>query len=50
MDTFPDTGVDQINELLKAQLRIDRALLAANTVREEIAKALQWMVNNWRKD
>ena len=50
MDTFPDTGVDQINELLKAQLRIDRALLAANTVRDEIAKALQWMVNNWRKD
>jgi hypothetical protein len=27
-----------------------RALLAANTVRDEIAKALQWMVNNWKQE
>jgi hypothetical protein len=36
----------KFNDLLKAQLRIHRALLAANTIREEIAKALQWLVDN----
>jgi hypothetical protein len=40
----------KLNELLEAQRAIHRALLAANTVRDEIAKAMQWMVNNWRDD
>jgi hypothetical protein len=47
---FPILVLIKFNELLKAQLRIHRALLSANTIREEIAKALQWMVDNWRKD
>jgi F0F1-type ATP synthase membrane subunit b/b' len=51
---FPIMVWIKLNELLKAvqnaEQRIHRALLAANTVRDEIAKALQWMVNNWRKD
>ena len=47
---FPIMVWIKFNELLKAQQAIHRALLAANTVRDEIAKALQWMVNNWRKD
>ena len=47
---FPILVLIKFNELLNAQRAIHRALLAANTVREEIAKALQWMVNNWRDD
>jgi ammonia channel protein AmtB len=44
---FPIMVWIKFNELLEAQRAIHRALLAANTVREEIAKALQWMVDNW---
>jgi hypothetical protein len=47
---FPIMVWVKLNELLEAQRAIHRALLAANTVRDEIAKALQWMVNNWRDD
>ena len=47
---FPIMVWIKLNEHLEAQRRIHSALLAANTVREEIAKALQWMVNNWRDD
>jgi hypothetical protein len=47
---FPILVLIKFNDLLNAQRAIHRALLAANTVREEIAKALQWMVDNWRKD
>jgi hypothetical protein len=47
---FPILVLIKFNDLLKAQHAIHPALLAANTVREEIAKALQWMVDNWRKD
>jgi HAMP domain-containing protein len=47
---FPILVLTKFNDLLEAQRAIHRALLAANTVREEIAKALQWMVNNWRDD
>jgi hypothetical protein len=47
---FPILVLIKLNDLLKAQLATHRALLAANTVRDEIAKALQWMVDNWRKD
>lgn len=47
---FPIVVWHKFNELLESQRAIHRALLAANTVRDEIAKALQWMVNNWRDD
>jgi hypothetical protein len=51
---FPIMVWMKLNELLEAQREAQReiyhALLAANTVRDEIAKALQWMVNNWRDD
>ena len=47
---FPIMVWIKLNELLQAQRAIHRALLAANTVRDEIAKALQWMVDNWRDD
>jgi hypothetical protein len=47
---FPIMVWVKLNELLEAQRAIHRALLAANTVRDEIAKAMQWMVNNWRDD
>jgi len=47
---FPIMVWIKLNELMEAQRAIHRALLAANTVRDEIAKALQWMVNNWRDD
>ncbi len=47
---FPILVLVKFNDLLEAQRAIHRALLAANTVRDEIAKALQWMVNNWRDD
>jgi len=50
MHPFPILVLIKFNDLLKAQRAICRALLAANTVRDEIAKALQWMVNNWRDD
>ena len=49
MAPFPDTSADQTNPL-KTRHAIHRALLAANTVRDEIAKALQWMVDNRRKE
>ena len=47
---FPIMVWIKLNELLEAQRAIHRALLAANTVRDEIAKVLQWMVDNWRDD
>jgi len=47
---FPIMVWNKLNELLEAERAIHRALLAANTVRDEIAKALQWMVDNWRDD
>ena len=47
---FPVLVLSKFNELLKTQRAIHRALLAANTVRDEIAKALQWMVNNWKQE
>ena len=47
---FPIMVWIKLNELLEAQRANHRALLAANTVRDEIAKALQWMVNNWGDD
>jgi hypothetical protein len=45
---FPIMVWIKLTELLESQRAIHRALLAANSVREEIAKALQWMVNNWQ--
>ena len=47
---FPIMVWIKLNELLESQRAIHRALLAANTVRDEIAKALQWMVNNWKQE
>jgi hypothetical protein len=47
---FPILVLTKFNDLLKTQRAIHRALLAANTVRDEIAKALQWMVNNWKQE
>jgi len=38
---FPILVLIKFNDLLKAQCAIHRALLAANTVRDELAKALQ---------
>jgi hypothetical protein len=47
---FPVLVLSKFNDLLKTQRQIHRALLAANDARAEIAKALQWMIDNWRKD
>jgi len=47
---FPIMVWIKLTELLESQRAIHRALLAANTVRDEIAKALQWMVNNWKQE
>jgi len=47
---FPIMVWNKLNALLESQKAIHRALLAANTNRDEIIKALQWMVNNWRDD
>jgi len=47
---FPVLVLSKFNELLKVQRAIHAALQSANTAQAEIAKALQWMVDNWRKD
>lgn len=47
---FPILVLTNFNDLPKTHRAIHRALLAANTVRDEIAKALQWMVNNWKQE
>jgi hypothetical protein len=46
---FPILVLSKFNELLKVQRAIHAALQSANIARAEIAKALQWMVDNWRK-
>jgi apolipoprotein N-acyltransferase len=46
---FPVLVLSKFNELLKSQREIRAALLSANAARSEIAKALQWMVNNWKQ-
>jgi hypothetical protein len=41
----------RLSKLVKIQLEILQATRRGNDARSEIAKALQWMVNNWsRKD
>jgi hypothetical protein len=47
---FPALVLSKFNELLKVQREIRAALLSANAARSEIAKALQWMVNNWKQE
>ena len=47
---FPIMVTKYLKQMLQSQQAIHRALLAGNTVQDEIAKALQWMVNNWRDD
>jgi len=47
---FPVLVLSKFNELLKVQRAIHATLQSSNTARAEIAKALQWMVNNWRDD
>jgi hypothetical protein len=37
-------------EIMKDQREIRAALLSANTAQSEIAKAIQWMVNNWKQE
>jgi hypothetical protein len=46
---FPVLVLSKFNELLKVQREIRAALLSANATQSEIAKALQWMVNNWKQ-
>ena len=46
---FPVLVLSKCNELLKVQREIRAALLSANVAQSEIAKALQWMVNNWNR-
>ena len=45
---FPVLVLSKFNELLKIQREIRAALLSANAAQFEIAKALQWMVDNWK--
>ena len=45
---FPVLVLSKFNELLKVQREIRAALLSANAAQFEIAKALQWMVGNWK--
>jgi len=40
----------RLNTLVKIQRAIHKEHLSANAARAEIAKALQWMVDNWRKE
>ena len=54
---FPVLVVSKFNELLKIdreivndQREIRAALYSANAAQSEIAKALQWMVNNWKQE
>ena len=53
---FPVFVLSKFNELLKIDREIMKgqreihALLSANTAQSEIAKALQWMVNNWKHE
>ena len=47
---FPVLVLSKFNELLKVQREIRAALLSANVAQSEIAKALQWMVNNWKQE
>jgi hypothetical protein len=55
--SFPIIVLSKFNELLKIdreimkdQREIRAALLSANAAQSEIAKALQWMVNNWKQE
>jgi hypothetical protein len=47
---FPVLVVSRFDKLLKVQHEIRAQLYSANATQSEIAKALQWMVNNWRDD
>ena len=54
---FPVLVLSKFNELLKIdreimkdQREVRAALLSANAAQSEIAKALQWMVNNWKQE
>ena len=47
---FPVLVLSKLNELLQVQREIRAALLSANVAQSEIAKALQWMVNNWKQE
>jgi uncharacterized protein YacL len=47
---FPVLVLSKFNELLQVQREIRAALLSANVAQSEIAKALQWMVNNWKQE
>jgi hypothetical protein len=40
----------RLYKLVKIQREIHKEHLLANSARTEIVKALQWMVDNWRKD
>jgi hypothetical protein len=40
----------RVYQVLKIQREIHKEHLLANAARTEIVKALQWMVDNWRKD
>lgn len=46
---FPFLVLSKFNELLKLQREIRAALLSANAAQSEIAKVLQWMVDNWKQ-
>ena len=40
----------RLQTIVKIQRQIHKEHLLANTARTETVKALQWMLNNWRKD
>ncbi|SRR6266403_1384776 len=44
---FPIIVLSKFNELLKIQAEIGTQMINANRASLEIAKALQWMVDNW---
>ncbi len=45
---FPFLGLSRFDKLLKVHTRFAPQLYSANAAQSEIAKALQWMVDNWK--
>ena len=45
---FPSIVISRFSELLKVQREIRAALRSANDAQSGMAKALQWIVDNWK--
>jgi hypothetical protein len=45
---FPSIVISRFSKLLKVRREIRAALRSANDAQSEMAKALQWIVDNWK--